>query len=80
EAQVHNGKQRKLAMMDQQVRWSLFKKASVDIKNKVGGNFQTMSGHMAQQGKEVLGWDDNPKTHVCVASDLRKDKLRDKIR
>ena len=35
---------------------------------------------MAQQGIEVLGWDDWAQADVFVVSDLKKDKLRDRIR
>ncbi|MFM7988572.1 MAG: hypothetical protein ACKPKO_55595, partial [Candidatus Fonsibacter sp.] len=38
------------------------------------------SRRMAQQDIEVLGWDEWAPTDVFVVSDLRKDKLRDKIR
>ncbi|MFM7981827.1 MAG: hypothetical protein ACKPKO_21165, partial [Candidatus Fonsibacter sp.] len=74
-------KQRKLAMTDQHVPWSKFKgkQASVDIEARVGGDFPVVSGHMAQQGIEVLGRDDWAQADVCVVSYLRKDKLRDKF-
>ena len=45
-----------------------------------GGEFPVVSRHMAQQGIEVLGWDDCAEADVFVVSDFRKDKLRDKIR
>ena len=68
--------------MDQQVLWSncKSKKAWVDIENKVDGDFPVVSRHMAQQGIEVLGWDDLAQTDVFVVSDLKNAKLRDKIR
>ena len=68
--------------MDRQVPWSKFKgkEAWVDIENKVDGYFPVVSRHMAQQGIEVLGWDDWAQRDVCVVLDLRKDKIRDKIR
>ena len=72
---------RRLAVMDRQVPWSKFegKKAWVDIENRVGRVFLVVSRHMAQQGIEVLGWDDWARADVFVDSDLRKDKLRDNI-
>ena len=68
--------------MGRQVPWSKFKgkKAWVDIENRVDGDFPVVSRHMAQQGIEVLGWDDWAQADVSVVSDLRKDKLRDRIR
>ena len=67
--------------MDRQVPWSKFegKKAWVDIENTVEGYFPVVSRHMAQQGIEVLGWDHWAQADVFVVSDLRKDKLRDRI-
>ena len=67
--------------MDRQVPWSKFegKKAWVDIRNTVEGYFPVVSRHMAQQGIEVLGWDHWAQADVFVVSDLRKDKLRDRI-
>ena len=65
---VAQRKQRKLAMMDQQVAWSKYKKASVDIENRVDGYFQIVSGPKAQQGIEVLGWDDCAQAYVFVVS------------
>ena len=56
------------------------KKAWVDIENRVAADCPVVSRHMAQQGIEVLGWDDWAQADVFVLSDLRKDKLRDRIR
>ena len=56
------------------------KKAWVDIENRVDGDVPVVSRHIAQQGIEVFGWDDWAQADVCVVSDLRKDKLRDRIR
>ncbi|MFM7987189.1 MAG: hypothetical protein ACKPKO_48545 [Candidatus Fonsibacter sp.] len=66
-------------MMDQQVPWSNFKKVSVDIENKVDGYFPLVSGHMAQQGIEAVGWDDWAQADLFVASYVRNVKLRDKF-
>ena len=68
--------------MDRQVPWSKLKgkKAWVDIENRVDGDFRVVSRHMAQQGIEVLGWEDWAQAAVFVVSVLRKDKLRDRIR
>ena len=68
--------------MDRQVPWSKFKgnKAWVDIENRVDGDYPVVSRHMAQQGIEVFGWDDWAQADVFVVSDLRNDKLRDRIR
>ncbi|MFM7985020.1 MAG: hypothetical protein ACKPKO_37445, partial [Candidatus Fonsibacter sp.] len=63
---VAQRKQRRLAMMDQQAPWSKFKKASVDIENRVYGDFPVV-GRLAQ-------------ADICVVSYLRKDKLRDSFR
>ncbi|MFM7980928.1 MAG: hypothetical protein ACKPKO_16575, partial [Candidatus Fonsibacter sp.] len=62
--------------------WSEFKgkQAWVDIENRVGGDFPFVSRHMAQEGIEVLGWDDWAQADVFVVAHLRQDKLRDKIR
>ena len=76
--QLHNGKQRKLAVKDQQVPWSKFKgnQAWVDIENRVDGYFPAVSRHnMAQQGIEVLGCNDWAQAVVFVVSDLRNDQL-----
>ena len=65
--QLHRGKPR-LAVMDRQVPWSKFKgkKAWVGIENRVDGDFPVVSRHMAQQGIEVLGWDDWAQADVLV--------------
>ena len=49
-----------MAVMDRQVPWSKFegKKAWVDIEIRVEGDLPVVSRHMAQQGIEVLVWDD----------------------
>ena len=67
--------------MDRRVLWSKFKgkQAWVDIENRVDGYFPVVSRHMAQQRIEVLGWDDWSKADAFVVSDLRNDKLRDRI-
>ena len=52
----------------------------MDIENRVDGYFAVVSRHMAQQGIEVLGWDDWAQADVFVVSDLRNEKLRDRIR
>ena len=52
----------------------------MDIENRVDGDFPVVSRHMRQQGIEVLGWDDWAQADVYVVSDLRKGKLRDRIR
>ena len=67
--------------MDRQVPWSKFegKKAWVDIENTVEGYVPVVSRLMAQQGIEGLGWDHWAQAGVFVVSDLRKDKLRDRI-
>ena len=61
-------RQRRLAVMDRQVPWSKFKgkKAWVDTENRVDGDFPVVSRHMAQQGIEVLGWDDWAQADVFV--------------
>ena len=51
----------------------------MDIVNRVDGAFPSCAHHMAQQGIEVLGCADWAQADVFVVSDLRKDKLRDKI-
>ena len=68
--------------MDRQVPWSKFKGklAWVDIENKVDGDFPVVSGHMAQQGIEVLGWDYWAQANVFVVSGLSNDKIQRKIR
>ena len=68
--------------MARQVLWSKFKgkTAWVDIENRVDVYVSVVSRHMAQQGIEVLGWDDWAQAEVFVVSDLRQDKLRDRIR
>ena len=38
----------------------------VDIENRVGGYFPVVGRHMAQQGIEVLGWDDWAQAVVFV--------------
>ena len=57
-----------MAVMDRQVPWSKFKgkKAWVDIENRVDGDFPVVSRRMAQQGIEVLGWDDWAQADVFV--------------
>ena len=62
--------------------WSKLKgkKAWVDIENRADGDFLVASRHMAQQGIEVLGWEDWAQADVIVVPDLRKDKIRDRIR
>ncbi|MFM7982004.1 MAG: hypothetical protein ACKPKO_22065 [Candidatus Fonsibacter sp.] len=69
-------------MMDQQVPWLEFKgkQAWVVIENRVDGYVPVASRRTAQQGIEVLGWDDLSQADVFVVSDLRKDKLGDRIR
>ena len=59
---------RRLAITDRQVPWSKFKgkKAWVDIENRVDGDFAVVSHHLAQQGIEVLGWDDWAQADVFV--------------
>ena len=61
--------------------WSKFKgkKAWVDIENRVDGYCPVVSHHMAQQGIEVLEWGNWAQREAFVVSDLRKDKLRDRI-
>ncbi|MFM7987184.1 MAG: hypothetical protein ACKPKO_48520, partial [Candidatus Fonsibacter sp.] len=67
-----------MAMTDRQVPWSEFKGKNtwVDIENRVDGYCLVVSRRMAQQGIEVLGWDDKGQADVFVVSDLRNDKLR----
>ena len=57
-----------LAAMDRQAPWSKFKdmKAWMDIENRVDGDFPVVIRHMAQQGIEVLGWDDWAQADVFV--------------
>jgi hypothetical protein len=52
--------------MDRQVPWSKFKgkKAWVGIENRVDGYFPVVSRRVAQQGINVLGWDDWAQTDV----------------
>ena len=38
----------------------------MDIENRVDGYFAVVSRHMAQQGIEVLGWDDWGQAGVFV--------------
>ena len=55
--------------MNRQVPWSKLKgkKEWVDIEKKVDGDFPVVNRHMAQQGIEVLGWDDWAQADVFVA-------------
>jgi hypothetical protein len=46
------------------------KQAWVDIENRVDGYFPAVSRHMAQQGIEVLGWDDWAQADVIAMLSL----------
>ena len=80
-------KQRKLAVMDRQVPWSMFdgKKAWADIENTVEGYILVVSRHMAQQGIEVLGSDHWAQADVLAVFRLeegqasRQDHLPDSL-
>ena len=63
-----------MAAMARKVPWSKFKgkKAWVDIENRVDGYFPVVSRHMAQQGIEVLGWDDWAQADVFVVFRLEE--------